>query len=53
MPWISRPSRRAQTRLREGLRRWRYDNSQRLTAFWIGVAVVIAAGLTAAAVLMS
>lgn len=53
MPWVSRPSRRAPTRLRGNLRRWRYDNSERLTAFWIGVAVVVAAGLTAAAVLLS
>jgi hypothetical protein len=53
MPWISRPSQRAQRRLRNGLRRWRYDNSQRLVAFWIGVAVTVAAGLTAAALLMT
>jgi len=52
MPWISRPSRRAHRRLSKGLRRWRYDNSERLVAFSIGVTVVVVAGLTAAALLM-
>jgi len=47
MPWISRPGRKRS--LGRGLRRWRYDHSQQLLAFWIG-AVVIA--VTAVAVVM-
>jgi hypothetical protein len=43
MPWISRSDRkRSRGRLR-GLRRWRYDHSQDVTAFWIGLGVVAAA----------
>lgn len=42
MPWTSRPSRRSGARLRHDLRRWRYDHSEDLRAFWIGAIVVAA-----------
>ncbi len=37
MPWVSRIDRK---RSRGRLRRWRYDHSQQLVAFWIGAVVV-------------
>jgi hypothetical protein len=51
MPWTSRPqSKRSGRRLRRGLRRWRYDNSEGMISFWIG-ALVVAVGAVAAVVL--
>ncbi|HKR88082.1 MAG TPA: hypothetical protein VJS38_07885 [Phenylobacterium sp.] len=43
MPWVSRPAKRSRGRLRTGLRRWRYDHSQGVIAFWIGAVVVAVA----------
>lgn len=44
MPWVSRPDRkRSRGRLRMDLRRWRYDHSQGVVAFWIGAVVVAVA----------
>ena len=47
MPWTSRPSRKPGARLRQDLRRWRYDHSHDLRAVWIGAGVV---GLTLLAI---
>ena len=41
MPWTSR-RKSPGARLRGDLRRWRYDHSESLRAFWIGAAVVVA-----------
>lgn len=46
MPWVSRPGRKDS---RRRLRRWRYDHSQGMAAFWIGAAVVGAAAVLVAA----
>lgn len=46
MPWINRPRRkRSSQRMRRGLRRWLYDHSEGMVAFWIGAGVVLAAAL--------
>jgi hypothetical protein len=42
MPWTSRPRRNPAARVRHGVRRWRYDHSEDLRAFWIGACVVMA-----------
>lgn len=42
MPWTSRRRHTPRARLRRGLRRWRYDHSEDLRAFWIGAGVVAA-----------
>ncbi len=51
MPWTRSFSRkrRPRTRLRRGLRRWRYDHSEHLRSFWIGAAVVTTALVVVAA----
>jgi hypothetical protein len=53
MPWMQRPRRRSPVaRLRRWGRRWRYDHSEDLRAFWIGAAVVAATVLALAAMMM-
>jgi hypothetical protein len=41
MPWVIRDSRRPHHRLRQAVRRWKYDHSQHLLSMRIGVAVVV------------